>query len=122
VSITSARREIERELQAIEQRRLKLQAVLDALQSIDGSSGRVGRSPKARDGQASSNDGNDRGRSPRGETARRIIEHLRAHPEDRGTAIAAALGLGRANVNNTLTKLKRAGRLKQEGERLVVVD
>jgi DNA-binding transcriptional ArsR family regulator len=122
VSITSARREIERELAAIEQRRLKLQAVLDALQSIDGSSGRGGRPPKAPAAKTSSTVGNDGARSPRGETARRIIEHLRAHPEDRGTAIAAALGLGRANVNNTLTKLKRAGRLKQEGERLVVVD
>ena len=122
MSITSARREIERELAEIERRRAKLEAALTALAEIDGTPARASAAGRAARSRATANSSRPRPRAPRGETARRIIEHLRAHPEDRGTAIAAALGLQRANVNNTLTALKRSGRLQQDGARLIVVD
>jgi hypothetical protein len=124
VSIASARRDIERELAEIEQRRMKLQAALAALQVLDGAPPRRGRQARAAasGGRVAAAAAGPRARARRGETAGRVLDHLRAHPEDRGTAIATALGLSRANVNNTLTKLKRTGRLRQNGKRLVVVD
>jgi CRP-like cAMP-binding protein len=128
VSIASARRDIERELAEIEQRRMKLQAALAALQGLDGAAPRRGRQARATapatasGGRVAAAADGPRLRARRGETAGRVLDHLRAHPEDRGTAIASALGLSRANVNNTLTKLKRTGRLRQNGKRLVVVD
>jgi IclR helix-turn-helix domain len=130
VSIASARRDIERELAEIEQRRMKLQAALAALQGLDGAAPRRGRQARATaaapatpsGGRVAASADGPRLRARRGETAGRVLDHLRAHPEDRGTAIASALGLSRANVNNTLTKLKRTGRLRQNGKRLVVVD
>jgi CRP-like cAMP-binding protein len=124
VSIASARRDIERELAEIEQRRMKLQAALAALQGLDGAAPRRGRQARATasGGRVAAPADGPRPRARRGQTAGRVLDHLRAHPEDRGTAIASALGLSRANVNNTLTKLKRTGRLRQNGKRLVVVD
>lgn len=116
MSLTSARREIEDELARLEQRRVRLRAALDALAGLDG----PGAAPPATGaGTGASGPTGPRPRAAAGATHQRILDHLREHPEDRGTAIAAALDLNRGYVNNALVHLKKTGRLHVEGKRLV---
>ena len=109
MSVESARREIVQELARLDDRRRRLETALAALEALDD------QAPVARDNGS-------RKRAPRGETQQRVLAHLRKHPEDRGTAIAAALGLTRANVNATLANLKKAGRVRHDGRALVPVE